>query len=138
MADIVITAEHTYRHDLDSDMLAELGHDIEQLDPSLEVETSIIAQKDFDPELIARISIWISTAAKYIGYAELIARAITFTRRVLAKDNDHEHPIRVDILGPDGRPISSVLVKNPVAEPEDITDDIRQQPSPRRPPDLSR
>ncbi len=138
MADIVITAEHTYLYNLDSDTLDELGRDIAQLDPTLEIETSLIVQKDFDPNSIVLLSIWLSTAARLISDAEVIARSIAFIRRAFAKDNQHEHPIRVDILGADSRPISSVLVRNPVAEPEDITDDIRQQPSPRRPPNLSR
>ena len=135
MADIVITAEHTHRHDIDSDMLAELGQDINQLDPSLEVSTGIIARKDVEPDPVTLITAWIPTATFYAG---VLHRAVGFARHVLARDDNDQTPIRIDILGPDGHPIRSALVRNPVTEPEDITEATRQLPPRRRPPEPSR
>lgn len=132
MADIIITAEHMYHYQIDSEMLAGLERDIKQLDPSFEVDSGFIVQKDFDPDLVTGVvSIMLADAAKHIA-SEIMALVIAGIRRALTKDNRPEPPpIRIHLYGPDDRPISSVLVRDPIGEPEDITEPTQQQP-PRR------
>ena len=133
-----ITVEPQNPRDLSEDYLSELIQDLRAAHPEAGVRYAGLEQKGYGVTWWEVLRIWVTTDA--VGGAvagalvtELVNIAVGWARGRLDREGPSKRPKYVAILGPDGKVLKSVLVRNSEDEPEDHTDEDRREP-PRRLP----
>ncbi len=125
--------------DLTSDEVRDLAQDIARLEPGYDVR---IAGEGFAAPAVTLwevVFVWLPEAAKNV-WPQLEGALLTIFiawAKERFKKNPAKRPKCVNLVGPDGKVIKSVVVRSPASEPEDITAQYDSREPPRKRPPLS-